>query len=625
MGDQSLFPVYTPTPIRLLNGTQRRKKASRSPEIAYTPTPINELYRYAPDSFQGMYSPAPSSWASSEVPAYSPVVPTQTPVTPNQGYDFSLPSISYLPPLVEEKDVFAKPASPLKTKKPSTNIEDADNCPDSEEKRKKILSLYSDLYENAEAAPSKPTKITISAPRRTTLPIPTPPPKDAEQSSPNEPKNLPQSRPKQPLRPSGKIPMPIRIRYLDQFVEACIRISPSNPEAYSLALKEEQACHDRAQNRLAYLNSVINTLKMLKSQPAYVAKPAPSSATASDEGGSEPQSAQTSSEEDLDELVRGPSFYHALEAFLLSEEELVSNGFPRLDTSENAPRGKAVIRVPDNKKASVEAYTANKRVCCRCGQVYEVNKFGEVTVKRECVYHWGKPVGRRVPGSGFDLRYTCCQAESGAEGCEVASAGHVHSANKWCDLEGYISSLPPAIPPSTTSPGDRPVNVYAVDCEMVYTTGGCELGRVTVVDTNLNVVLDKIVRPLNPIVDANTRFSGLTLDQLAASTTQIMDVQMELLHLWDEDTILIGHSLESDLMALKFIHSKVVDTSVVFPHRRGPPYKRALKTIVGDYLDLLIQDDEAGHDSKEDAIACMLVMQKKVKAHLQRKKIRKIQ
>lgn len=71
------------------------------------------------------------------------------------------------------------------------------------------------------------------------------------------------------------------------------------------------------------------------------------------------------------------------------------------------------------------------------------------------------------------------------------------------------------------------------------------------IDTNLNVVMDRVIRPLNPIIDANTRFSGLSIEQLEASQLQITDVQMELLQLWDEDTILIGHSLENDLTALK--------------------------------------------------------------------------
>ena len=56
-------------------------------------------------------------------------------------------------------------------------------------------------------------------------------------------------------------------------------------------------------------------------------------------------------------------------------------------------------------------------------------------------------------------------------------------------------------------------------------------------------------------------------------------------------TILIGHSLESDLKALKLIHGVVVDTSILFPHKMGPPKKRALKTLCIENLKRIIQED----------------------------------
>jgi len=42
---------------------------------------------------------------------------------------------------------------------------------------------------------------------------------------------------------------------------------------------------------------------------------------------------------------------------------------------------------------------------------------------------------------------------------------------------------------------------------------------------------------------------------------------------------------------LQLIHSSVVDTSVVFPHRLGCPYKRALKNLAADLLQRIIQND----------------------------------
>lgn len=48
--------------------------------------------------------------------------------------------------------------------------------------------------------------------------------------------------------------------------------------------------------------------------------------------------------------------------------------------------------------------------------------------------------------------------------------------------------------------------VYALDCEMCYTTQGLELARVTVINEDSNVVYETLVKPDNPIIDCNTRY-----------------------------------------------------------------------------------------------------------------------
>lgn len=70
-------------------------------------------------------------------------------------------------------------------------------------------------------------------------------------------------------------------------------------------------------------------------------------------------------------------------------------------------------------------------------------------------------------------------------------------------------------------------------------------------DTEGTTVYDKIVRPSSTLLDANTRYSGLTEEQLKASDVTLVDVQKHLLDLFDATTVLIGHGLENDLMALK--------------------------------------------------------------------------
>jgi RNA exonuclease 1 len=104
---------------------------------------------------------------------------------------------------------------------------------------------------------------------------------------------------------------------------------------------------------------------------------------------------------------------------------------------------------------------------------------------------------------------------------------------------------------------------------------------------------------------------------LAPVTTTLGDIQKELLKILHSRTILIGHSLNSDLTALKLTHPFVIDTAIIYPHPRGPPLKSSLKWLAQRYLSREIQKGHgitgpgAGHDSIEDARTCLdLVKQK---------------
>jgi RNA exonuclease 1 len=82
-------------------------------------------------------------------------------------------------------------------------------------------------------------------------------------------------------------------------------------------------------------------------------------------------------------------------------------------------------------------------------------------------------------------------------------------------------------------------------------------------------------------------------------------IQEVLVKIIDSDTILVGHSLECDLQALKLAHPHIIDTSVIYQHSRGPPYKPSLKWLAHKWLRRKIQDNPEGHDSAEDAATCV--------------------
>lgn len=100
---------------------------------------------------------------------------------------------------------------------------------------------------------------------------------------------------------------------------------------------------------------------------------------------------------------------------------------------------------------------------------------------------------------------------------------------------------------------DGNYGIYALDCEMGYTTEGGEVLHVTVVSSECKTVLDTLVKPTNPVLDYNTRFSGIAEMDLKDVKTTLRNVQDILLDTFSNKTILIGHSLDGDLRALRVI------------------------------------------------------------------------
>ena len=67
--------------------------------------------------------------------------------------------------------------------------------------------------------------------------------------------------------------------------------------------------------------------------------------------------------------------------------------------------------------------------------------------------------------------------------------------------------------------------------------------------------------------------------------------------------LLVGHGLENDFRALMLVHTLVIDTSDLYPHFFGLPYRRSLKSLAKSYLKRDIQTGT--HDSLEDARASL--------------------
>lgn len=155
--------------------------------------------------------------------------------------------------------------------------------------------------------------------------------------------------------------------------------------------------------------------------------------------------------------------------------------------------------------------------------------------------------------------------------------------------------------------------LFVMDCEMVTTNvDRFALARVSIMDWDGKVVLDEFVKPPDPIKDYLTPYSGITKEMMDGATLTLLDVQAKLRDMLTPQAILAGHSLDSDLRALKMSYPFIVDTSLLYPHPKGPPQKSSLKFLSQKYLGREIQQSSTtGHDSVEDAKACLDLIRQK--------------
>lgn len=289
--------------------------------------------------------------------------------------------------------------------------------------------------------------------------------------------------------------------------------------------------------------------------------------------------------------------YQLMERFVMSCDKMKTFGYPIPE--EESDEGK--VTIPSGfYPSTVNYFNSNQRTCSRCKTVFQVKDDGTPVVRKKCHYHRGflRTNHGRTP------EYSCCKHPMASAGCLISDS-HIVDGSGHPDFDrGFKVTQPKQLAPGTSA------GIYALDCEMCSTSIGTEVTKVTVVNHLFQVVYESLVKPKNPILDYNTVFSGLREGDLDNVKVTLEDVQAELLHLFNDRTILIGHALRNDLKVLKIAHMKVIDTEDVFPHNKGLPYTRSLKRIVEEQFRMSIQKFD--HDSKQDAIACMNLMLRQV-------------
>jgi len=139
------------------------------------------------------------------------------------------------------------------------------------------------------------------------------------------------------------------------------------------------------------------------------------------------------------------------------------------------------------------------------------------------------------------------------------------------------------------------------------------LARISVIDYLTNeILIDTLVEPTQPVTDWRTKYSGITRQAMATAVLQgkvlrgSAEARVELFKYVDSNTILVGHALQHDLLALGIRHDRIVDSAILAAEAVGRGVKRrwGLKDLSSQLLDIKIQGGEkVGHDSVEDAFA----------------------
>ena len=283
--------------------------------------------------------------------------------------------------------------------------------------------------------------------------------------------------------------------------------------------------------------------------------------------------------------------------------------------------------------------------CDRCGSRFQVfsgrNQEGLLTSGGYCRYHWaraGTGLLNRMDHNtgGKEARHGCCQQPVGSAGCSQAET-HVFNDKD----PNRLASIWQWEHTPARSGVPQPISF---DCEMAYTALGMEVVRVTAVSwPQGQTLLDVLVRPYGEVLDLNTRFSGVSKkifaetpryeDDIGEATATVSgylqkvsspaEARKLLFDLIAPETPLIGHAIDNDLNTLRIIHPFVIDTVLLYPHKRGLPMRNSLRILAFEHLDgRVIQSvNNLGHDSKEDAIATGDLVTKAVKAQWTKMKI----
>lgn len=204
----------------------------------------------------------------------------------------------------------------------------------------------------------------------------------------------------------------------------------------------------------------------------------------------------------------------------------------------------------------------------------------------------------------------------------VVYGGNTLSRAQWvvlglCLLGGAVAGLPFSTIPRKKTEYKIPHYVHkdrylAMDCEMVgigYRGMKSVLARVSIVNWDLEVVLDTYVQVSEKVTDYRTHVSGIKHKHLRSENAMPFRSCRETVVNLIRDKILVGHGLDNDLDVLFMTHPEdmIRDTAKYRPFQKfynGKWRSQKLRELVKQYL---VKEgfQQGSHDSVADAAATM--------------------
>jgi len=151
----------------------------------------------------------------------------------------------------------------------------------------------------------------------------------------------------------------------------------------------------------------------------------------------------------------------------------------------------------------------------------------------------------------------------------------------------------------------------AIDCEMCESKdplSGAKnakaLCRLSVVNAEKpeEVLLDTLVKPSWPVSDYRSRINGITKEHLDNVEFTLRHAQAFMMALCNEETVIVGHAVHNDLVALNMEHDVVADSSFLFRANESPNAPPSLKDTV---MTMFKKDMPQTHDSVNDSIKAL--------------------